>query len=421
MIKESHIEININNKNIKFFKNKSYNCVSGEKILVKTIDLAVNSHVKITADMCGKNNLLSFQKYNKNIRKFNIYTCHTCSNIKNKKTNLLKYGFEYPLQNKEILEKIKQTNIVKYGCENVFQNDEIKEKIKKTNNDKLGVNYPQQNKEVMEKSKRSCFRKYGFNRASKHIDIINKTKDTKLEKYNNSGYVNVKKRLKTIIEKYGVINVSQISGHKEKCRNYSANKILSKYSFIKNVDYINYIYTGYCEKGHEYKTNIGLFHNRLSHKINTCTICYPEFSLSSDKENDLMNFIKENYIDKIIKNDRKILNGQELDIYLPEINVAFEYNGLYWHSNIYKDNQYHINKVSRCLENNIHLFNIWEDDWVYNNDEIKNLILKILLGKCKFDRLEQDIYGIKGNKRTEYNKEQNIYFCDGGKIILKND
>ena len=113
--------------------------------------------------------------------------------------------------------------------------------------------------------------------------------------------------------------------------------MLIKYEFINKIDYINSLYHCSCNKGHNYQINIGLFHNRLSHSIDTCTICYPENTISSIKENEVYNFIKENYKGEIILNDRKILNGMELDIYIPNLNLAFEYNGLYWHSNIYKD------------------------------------------------------------------------------------
>jgi hypothetical protein len=67
-------------------------------------------------------------------------------------------------------------------------------------------------------------------------------------------------------------------------------------------------------------------------------------------ENELYDFIS-NLLgeDKIIRNDRKILNGKEIDILIPELNLGFEYNGLRWHSEKFgKDKRYHISKLEEC-------------------------------------------------------------------------
>jgi ribosomal protein L34E len=62
-----------------------------------------------------------------------------------------------------------------------------------------------------------------------------------------------------------------------------------------------------------------------------CPICYNENSKSKQEES-LYQFIKEIYNGKINKNDRKTINPLEIDIVLPDVGIAFEYDGLYWHS-----------------------------------------------------------------------------------------
>ena len=59
-----------------------------------------------------------------------------------------------------------------------------------------------------------------------------------------------------------------------------------------------------------------------------------------------------------------MINPYELDIYLPEIGIAIEFNGLHWHSDKYKNKNYHLVKYERCLENEIELIQVWEDDWL---------------------------------------------------------
>jgi hypothetical protein len=72
--------------------------------------------------------------------------------------------------------------------------------------------------------------------------------------------------------------------------------------------------------------------------------------------------------------DRKILNGKEIDIYLPDKNLAIEMNGVYWHSEIYLGKKYHVDKTLKCRESGIELLHIWEDDWKYKRNIVKSII-----------------------------------------------
>ena len=75
----------------------------------------------------------------------------------------------------------------------------------------------------------------------------------------------------------------------------------------------------------------------------------------SKAEKRLLDRIKELYDGKIVENDREVLNGLELDIYLPEKNLAIEYNGVYHHSNLFLEQYYHINISLICRQKNIRL------------------------------------------------------------------
>jgi len=69
----------------------------------------------------------------------------------------------------------------------------------------------------------------------------------------------------------------------------------------------------------------------------------------------------------------------ELDIYIPDLKLAFEFNGVYWHNEVNKDNNYHLNKTEECEKLGIQLIHIWEDDWLYKQDIVKSLILNKLV------------------------------------------
>jgi hypothetical protein len=170
--------------------------------------------------------------------------------------------------------------------------------------------------------------------------------------------------------------------------------LLKKYgdeSYVANKKYIQYenSYLGLkCEKcGKIYKISNSLLSDRRKRGEILCTNCNKLYGNVSKGENEIYDFIKSIYNGDIIKNNRTILNGDELDIFIAEKNFAIEYNGLYWHSSAmikFKDyskefveNRHKI-KTDECEKQNIELFHIFEDSWVNNKDLIKSMIINKL-------------------------------------------
>lgn len=103
-----------------------------------------------------------------------------------------------------------------------------------------------------------------------------------------------------------------------------------------------------------------------------------EFNQTSHGEKSIVNFIKSIYSGKIVENTRKILdNNFELDIYCPEVNLAIEYDGIFWHSlEAGTPKDYHFNKTLACELKGINLIHIYECQW---NDPNKQEVLKSIL------------------------------------------
>lgn len=85
--------------------------------------------------------------------------------------------------------------------------------------------------------------------------------------------------------------------------------------------------------------------------------------------------------------NRTILNGKEIDLYIPQRNFGIEFNGIYWHTeNQGKDKNYHYDKYALAKSKGITLLQIWEDDW----RDRKSVIMKALAHKLnKFDIFAQ--------------------------------
>ena len=183
-------------------------------------------------------------------------------------------------------------------------------------------------------------------------------------------------------------------GNKQRRCRFCANKIRGKYAIKEN--YLeNLLKDKKYGKDYEwlepYKNN-----NKLKHKIKhlkcnniyevrpndfqqgyTCPYCSNKYG-DSKEEYSMLEFIKENYKNKIIhcyKDGR-----YEIDIFLPDLNIGFEYNGCYWHSDKFKDKNSHIVKLNYFKEKGITIYFIESVDWINKADIIKSKILHLI--KC---------------------------------------
>lgn len=100
---------------------------------------------------------------------------------------------------------------------------------------------------------------------------------------------------------------------------------------------------------------------------------------TSKGEKELANFIKGVYSGPIKENYKKLFpdKGYELDVYLPEIGLAFEYNGDYYHKDpkvIAKD----FWKQEHAKDLGVQIYFIWESDWKSRRKECEDFIKEVL-------------------------------------------
>lgn len=76
--------------------------------------------------------------------------------------------------------------------------------------------------------------------------------------------------------------------------------------------------------------------------------------------------------------DTQILSGREIDIVNHDMKIGIEYNGLYFHSDKFRDKKYHISKMKEMENLNYRLIYIWEDWWVRKKEIVKSIITSIL-------------------------------------------
>jgi len=423
MLINKKIEIKITKKTIEHFINLEKDVKLKDEIEIDVSELNKGSCilVDVVCDICGNKKTIMYKKYYKNINNGGFYACSSkCAQEKVKKTSLKKFGKEYYTKTNEYKNQIKKTNLNKYGTDHHLKSEIVKNKIEKTNLNKYGVKNVFQSEKIKEKIKETNLEKYGSENPFGSDQIKEKIKETNLEKYGveyPQQSTLIRETLKeNNYSKYGVFYISQINEIKEKVKNTNIKKYgvkspfqlkdsikksieskrkkwygnIMEYDFnIIDVNFDKKIFKIKCQKNHIYEIGFHLFY--LRNRVNTavCTKCNPINSSKSGYEVQLHDFIKENYND-MIRNNRKLLdNKYELDIYIPDLKLAFEFNGVYWHNELNKPNDYHLNKTELCEKKRTQLIHIYEDDWIYKNDIVKSMILN------KLGKTPEKIYGRK--------------------------
>jgi hypothetical protein len=359
------------NSKLDYYKKKGY-VITNTDFLVNVVDLLPNTDVQITVkcDFCDNIKQVSYKNYYRNVNrtKYKKYCCSfICRSNKTSKTCLEKYGVEKIGQSKEIREKIYKTNLERYNTTFSFQSEQVKQKIKNTNLERYGVENPGQSELIKEKIKNTNLERYGVENPGQSDLIKEKIKKTNLEKYNSPFYVTSEYFLHNPLIKANIINGKKKLSFDENYR--------SRFNICKDKKYIKYIGDKVslfkCDKSHNFEINSDNFISRTKNHIPLCTICNPIGENTSIKEKELLEFIKSFYNGEVLHLYR---DGLEIDIYLPKLKIGFEFNGIHWHSKLYKENNYHVNKSNYFKEKGIRIIHIWEDDWDNKKDIIKSNI-----------------------------------------------
>lgn len=119
----------------------------------------------------------------------------------------------------------------------------------------------------------------------------------------------------------------------------------------------------------------------------------------SKDEKEVLTFIKQIYSGIIEENVRKLVDGYELDVFIPELNLAIEYDGLYWHSEDKKGKMYHFDKTVASEKKQITLLHIFSNEWSLKKDIWKSMI------KNRFQTCDERIYARKCELKSISSKE----------------
>jgi len=282
-------------------------------------------------------------------------------------------------------------------CSN--RNKDKKQKVEDSQQQNGG--HPSIRVESVSKRKATNKRRYGVENALSCPKIREKAKNTLIKKYGVDCYAKTE-AAKARAKRFYTDNPSHFQNMAQKrtetLRNsnqYSDNyrsTILKRLGFENKQKFEKYL----INENHVKKRTASEIAQDLNIGVSSVCKWFERFNISlkyyytSMSELAIGEFLESNNV-SIIKNDRTIIEGPELDIVIPCKKVAIEYCGLYWHSEDFKDKNYHFNKWKMCVDRGVQLLTIFEDEWIQNAALIKRMLLH------KLNLTTENIYARKCN------------------------
>jgi hypothetical protein len=297
-----------------------------------------------------------------------------------RETCLIKYGVDNPRKSTAVAAKVKKTMLDRYGVEHAVHSPELLEKIRATNYERYGNSCVFHNTEITNKSKQTILNKYGVDNVMHDSSIREQIRNTNISRYDGpspaSSPAVLSKMQATLYNTHTVMNPGQISlqpGTLDKLQsatwltNENSTKSISSIADELSVT-VRTVSQYFTKHGLIYKKHSNsLFEQSVKHYITGITDC------------------------DIVLNTKTVISPGELDIYLPDLKIAVECNGSYWHSELNgKDKNYHLTKTKACTDAGIELIHIWEHEWKKKQELIKSRIssrlglnLRIYARKCE--------------------------------------
>jgi len=163
----------------------------------------------------------------------------------------------------------------------------------------------------------------------------------------------------------------------------------------------------------------GEFEQRAANHIhlkNGCPKCASAIT-SSRAEKEIVEFIGSLY-NGVIQENVRILNGKEVDAFIPEFNLGLEYHGLYWHLETIRGKSHHYEKWATAHAMGIRLFQIYENEWRDKSTIIKSKISGVLGLNKKIGARKTKIIQLDNNTKNEFLDQNHLQGSDSSKIAF---
>lgn len=239
-------------------------------------------------------------------------------------------------------------------------------------------------------------------------DVRARYTDTLVERYGvttplQSSEIEAKRRA-TMLERYGVTHYAQTDAGKVMLKQYVANNrdeltqkrmatvesrygrkhfaqtVLSDevYNVLNNKETLTDMLKDFSKT--DIAAHLGVHFNLVHRACKRAGITYtPPKKAMSSHQHALTKLVVERYKGPILMDAKSIIPPYELDIYLPDLNLAIEYNGIFFHSEGRgRTRNYHSDKLKMCKQKGIRLIQVWSNEWLQKPEIVKSRIASAL-------------------------------------------
>lgn len=256
------------------------------------------------------------------------------------RTNLRIYGEKYAMSTEATLTKRRQTCVERYGCANPMQTAAVRNRVAATCLEKYGSTSVLKNPEICAKIERTCTERYGASNPFASAEIKQRIKETCQKKYGVSSAAQAH-----ICHPEIWNDANALRKHLLSCPEPPTVLDLMQFFAVTDV--------AVGQKARAYGL-VDLINFRPTR---------------SRYEDELVNLFHSWGVVNLACNTRDVLSGQEIDLYLPDYHLGVEFNGDYWHSDIFHTDHggrsdYHQKKSLIAEQAGIFLFHIFEHEWL---------------------------------------------------------
>jgi hypothetical protein len=239
---------------------------------------------------------------------------------------------------------------------------------------------------VKEKRTKTCRDKYGVNHHSQAQEVKNKKKETSQEHYGTDHpFQNEQVKEKMLAlwqEKYRTTSPLAVPEVQEKCRHTLKER---------------------------YGVEATMHHPEFKAKAWTTRLADPRQTFSSHAEKELLEWVRQYHPSAAPSHT----GDYQIDVLIPEVGLAIEYNGLWWHSEgTGKHRTYHTQKRDAILKTRgANTVFVWEHEWRDRREQVEGYLLsrmgmnwrKLGARKCSFREIDRvtasvflELYHIQG-------------------------
>ena len=166
--------------------------------------------------------------------------------------------------------------------------------------------------------------------------------------------------------------------------------------------------------GHENTIRLGLFLNNGEGRL--CGKCTA--AGASAEEHEVFEYMSSIYGGRMVEHDRSF--GPEIDIYLPDLKLGIEYDGLRWHSEgMHRDKCNLARKTAFFADRGIRIVHIFDCEWRGRKELVKSMLAdRVGVHRKRYFARKMEVRGVPSAEKAAFLDENHIQGNDRAQYAI---